>query len=83
MSISKIFWPKIPSVNCMSESETTSASNWKLIMDGKTGRRGAFWEKVIFTLDFLALKVIISVINKYIKTSNNGIIISSGLYIIL
>ena len=27
--------------NKMSESETTSASNWKVITDGEAGRRGA------------------------------------------
>ena len=35
----------------MSESETTSVSNWKVIRDGKIGRRGACWEKVTFTLE--------------------------------
>ena len=36
----------------MPESETTSASNWKVIKDGEAGRRGACWEEVTFTLDF-------------------------------
>ena len=34
----------------MSESETTSASNWKVIRDGEAGRQG-HWEKATFTLD--------------------------------
>ena len=37
----------------MSESETTSASNWKGIRYGEAGRQGARWEKVTFTLDFI------------------------------
>ena len=37
----------------MSESETTSASNWKVIRDGEARRRGARWEEVTFTLDNL------------------------------
>ena len=32
----------------MSESETTSALNWKVIRDGEAGKRGARWEKVTF-----------------------------------
>ena len=39
----------------MSESETTSASNWKVIRGDEAGRRGARWEKVTFTLDFSLL----------------------------
>jgi len=42
----------------MSKSETTSASNCKVIRDGEAGRRGARWQ-VTFTLDFLALKGLI------------------------
>ena len=40
----------------MYESETTIVSNWKLIRDAKAGRRGASWEEVTFTLEFVALK---------------------------
>ena len=40
----------------MSKSQTTSASNCKVIRDGEAGRRGACWLKVTFTLEFLALK---------------------------
>ena len=36
----------------MSESQTTSASNWKVIKDSEARRRGAPWAKVTFTLDF-------------------------------
>ena len=36
----------------MSESETTSASNLKVIRGGEAGRRGARSEEVTFTLDF-------------------------------
>ena len=41
----------------MSESETTSASNWKVIRDGEAGRRGEGWEEITFTLDFNSLDV--------------------------
>ena len=40
----------------MCDSETTSASNWKVIRYGQAGRRGARWEKVTFTLDFKLLE---------------------------
>ena len=35
----------------MSESETTSSSNWKVIRDGEAGMRGARWEEVTLTLN--------------------------------
>ena len=31
----------------MSESETTSASNWKVIRDGKPGKRSTRWEETL------------------------------------
>ena len=40
----------------MSKSETTSASNCKVIRDGEAGRRGARWQKVTFTLALKGLK---------------------------
>ena len=40
-----IFYHK--NLRTMSESETTSASSWKVIRDGEAGRRGARWEEVI------------------------------------
>jgi len=44
----------------MSESETTSEWNWKVIRDREAGRRGARSHKVTFTLDdILALKGLI------------------------
>ena len=46
----------IKHICALSESETTSASNWKVIRDGEAGRRKARWEKVTFTLEFSALK---------------------------
>jgi len=44
---------KTRSCTSTSESETTSGWNWKVIRDGETGRRGARWHKVTFTLAFL------------------------------
>ena len=58
----------------MSESETTSASNWKVIRDGEAGRRDMHWEEVTFTLDFcqfVALKGLNSHSNKTLLRKNS------------
>ena len=36
---------------------TTSVSNWKMITDSEAGRRGAWGERVTFTLDFIFLAI--------------------------
>ena len=66
----------------MSKSETTSASNCKVIRDGEAGRRGARWHwQVTFTLDFqfLALKGLIKlellqVITFFVSLSGSSMI---------
>ena len=44
--------PLVQRVSAMSESETTSASNWKVISDSEVGRLVVHWEKVAFTFGF-------------------------------
>ena len=39
----------------MSESKTTSASNWKIIRDGEVGRQGVRWEKGHFHFGLFSL----------------------------
>ena len=52
-----IYAPLKTPLYTMSESETTSTSNWNVMRDCEAERRGAHWEKVTYTsLPFLALK---------------------------